>query len=165
MTYLLKLLFTDATLASGIHNRHEFGVVGQGRLKRLQIRQRHPWVSLRCTSLHRRRIGWYTAVPRRAVRRHRARERPRRDRADGGDSHHVILRFWRVVSDRASYDRAPRMIPTPEIAHLRRKEYADHVYDPAEDTFALMDAIEEDGGALQALGASLCVEIGYVSSG
>ncbi|KOS13145.1 methylase [Malassezia pachydermatis] len=52
------------------------------------------------------------------------------------------------------------MIPTPEIAHLRRKEYADHVYDPAEDTFALMDAIEEDGGALQALGASLCVEIG-----
>lgn len=54
------------------------------------------------------------------------------------------------------------MLATPEIGHLRRPEYRDDVYDPAEDTFALMDALEEDMDALKALGVSLCVEIGYV---
>ncbi|WFD02455.1 peptide chain release factor N(5)-glutamine methyltransferase [Malassezia obtusa] len=49
------------------------------------------------------------------------------------------------------------MLPTPDIAHVRR-DYADSVYDPAEDTFALMDALEEDADSLSR--AALCVEIG-----
>ena len=52
------------------------------------------------------------------------------------------------------------MIPTPDIGHLRQPKYRDNVYDPAEDTFALMDALEQDIDALKALDASLCVEIG-----
>ena len=56
------------------------------------------------------------------------------------------------------------MIPTPEVAHLRRAEYRNEVYDPAEDTFALMDALENDAEALQALNASLCAEIGCVAA-
>lgn len=49
------------------------------------------------------------------------------------------------------------MLPTPDIAHVRRT-YGDAVYDPAEDTFALMDALEQDAQALQH--TTLCVEIG-----
>ncbi|WFC94107.1 peptide chain release factor N(5)-glutamine methyltransferase [Malassezia brasiliensis] len=49
------------------------------------------------------------------------------------------------------------MLPTPDIAHVRRT-YGDAVYDPAEDTFALMDALEQDAQVLQ--NTSLCVEIG-----
>ena len=52
------------------------------------------------------------------------------------------------------------MIPTPDIGHLRQPKYRDNVYDPAEDTFALMDALEQDIDPLKALDASLCVEIG-----
>lgn len=52
------------------------------------------------------------------------------------------------------------MIPTPDIGHLRQPKYRDNVYDPAEDTFALMDALEQDIDTLKALDASLCVEIG-----
>ena len=52
------------------------------------------------------------------------------------------------------------MIPTPDTRHLRRAEYAEHVYDPAEDTFALLDALEQDADALRALHATLCIEIG-----
>ena len=52
------------------------------------------------------------------------------------------------------------MIPTPDIGHLRQPKYSDNVYDPAEDTFALMDALEQDIDTLKALDASLCVEIG-----
>lgn len=55
------------------------------------------------------------------------------------------------------------MIPTPEVGHLRRPEFRDDVYDPAEDTFALMDALEDDANALKTLGVQLCVEIGYAS--
>ena len=52
------------------------------------------------------------------------------------------------------------MLPTPDIGHLRQPKYRDNVYDPAEDTFALMDALEQDIDTLKALDASLCVEIG-----
>ena len=52
------------------------------------------------------------------------------------------------------------MIPTPDIGHLRQPKYRDNVYDPAEDTFALMDALEQDIDTLKALDASLWVEIG-----
>lgn len=52
------------------------------------------------------------------------------------------------------------MLPTPQVTHLRRPEYRDVVYDPAEDTFALMDALEQDKDEIGALVAPLCVEIG-----
>ena len=52
------------------------------------------------------------------------------------------------------------MLPTPDVGHLRRPEYRDVVYDPAEDTFALIDALEADADALCAAHATLCVEIG-----
>lgn len=53
--------------------------------------------------------------------------------------------------------RTANMLPTPDIAHVRRV-YADDVYDPAEDTFALMDALEADAPQLKHV--ALCVEIG-----
>ncbi|PKI83083.1 Mtq2p [Malassezia vespertilionis] len=52
------------------------------------------------------------------------------------------------------------MLPTPDTAHVGRAPYADSVYDPAEDSFALMDALEADADALYALQCGLCVEIG-----
>ncbi|KAJ1729675.1 HemK methyltransferase member 2 [Coemansia biformis] len=50
-------------------------------------------------------------------------------------------------------------LPTPDTAHLRRPEYAS-VYEPAEDTFLLLDALESDRVELQALRPTVCVEIG-----
>lgn len=54
------------------------------------------------------------------------------------------------------------MIPTPDLSHLNKSDYV-RVYEPAEDSFILLDALEADAQALCAssLGfAPLCVEIG-----
>ncbi|CEL57604.1 eRF1 methyltransferase catalytic subunit mtq2 OS=Schizosaccharomyces pombe (strain 972 / ATCC 24843) GN=mtq2 PE=3 SV=1 [Rhizoctonia solani AG-1 IB] len=51
------------------------------------------------------------------------------------------------------------MIPTPDLSHLTRDDFM-HVYEPAEDTFLLLDALEEDADHLRALKPSICVEIG-----
>ncbi|KAF9270555.1 S-adenosyl-L-methionine-dependent methyltransferase [Marasmius fiardii PR-910] len=48
------------------------------------------------------------------------------------------------------------MIPTPDISHLTVKDY-DLVYEPAEDTFLLLDALEKD---LKPLSPAICLEIG-----
>ncbi|KAJ2355810.1 S-adenosylmethionine-dependent methyltransferase, partial [Coemansia sp. RSA 2618] len=50
-------------------------------------------------------------------------------------------------------------LPTPDTAHLSRPEYAT-VYEPAEDTYLLLDALEQDREELQALRPTICVEIG-----
>ncbi|SCV70355.1 BQ2448_1749 [Microbotryum intermedium] len=49
------------------------------------------------------------------------------------------------------------MIPTPSTSHLSKLDF-ESVYEPAEDTFALLDALEADHARLQ--GSQLCLEIG-----
>jgi len=87
-----------------------------------------------------------------------------------------ILDLYDVTSQETR--RTSEMIPTPNLSHLTAKDY-DHVYEPAgssfkirlkcwfnnmdvltEDTFILLDALEEDAKELQALKPSVCLEIG-----
>ncbi|KAL7751123.1 S-adenosylmethionine-dependent methyltransferase [Sorochytrium milnesiophthora] len=54
------------------------------------------------------------------------------------------------------------MLPTPDLSHIKSADY-DQVYEPAEDTFLLMDALESDWAWLRArLGdnAQVCLEVG-----
>lgn len=55
------------------------------------------------------------------------------------------------------------MIPTPSIKHLTRLDFR-HVYEPAEDTFILLDALEQDADTLRDnLSPKVIVEIGWVA--
>ncbi|GAA5973160.1 hypothetical protein JCM11641_006298 [Rhodosporidiobolus odoratus] len=49
------------------------------------------------------------------------------------------------------------MIPTPTYSHLSSADFED-VYEPAEDTFILLDALEQDQALLK--GSRVCLEIG-----
>ncbi|KAL1739514.1 S-adenosyl-L-methionine-dependent methyltransferase [Schizophyllum fasciatum] len=51
------------------------------------------------------------------------------------------------------------MIPTPDTSHLSAKDF-ESVYEPAEDTFLLLDALEVECGALQAIKPIIALEIG-----
>ncbi|OSD05886.1 putative methylase [Trametes coccinea BRFM310] len=51
------------------------------------------------------------------------------------------------------------MIPTPDLSHLKSEDYK-HVYEPAEDTFILLDALEEDADELRRSKPLICLEIG-----
>ncbi|KAJ1852919.1 HemK methyltransferase member 2 [Coemansia sp. RSA 1822] len=50
-------------------------------------------------------------------------------------------------------------LATPDTSHISRPEYAT-VYEPAEDTYLLLDALEADRTSLVAQRPTICVEIG-----
>ncbi|KAM0750657.1 methylase [Meredithblackwellia eburnea MCA 4105] len=50
------------------------------------------------------------------------------------------------------------MLPTPVTSHLSKNELYDSVYDPAEDTFILLDALEQDAQLIK--DSRICLEIG-----
>ncbi|KGB80371.2 hypothetical protein CNBG_6214 [Cryptococcus deuterogattii R265] len=50
-------------------------------------------------------------------------------------------------------------LPTPNIAHFTESDY-EHIYEPAEDSFILLDALELDAQDLRRMHPSVCVEIG-----
>ncbi|KAJ3017115.1 UNVERIFIED_CONTAM: HemK methyltransferase member 2 [Siphonaria sp. JEL0065] len=51
------------------------------------------------------------------------------------------------------------MVATPSLSHFSSKDY-DNVYEPCEDTFLLLDALEEDTVLLQSLQPTICLEVG-----
>ena len=59
----------------------------------------------------------------------------------------------------ATLGRRRPMIATPDLSHLTRRDYL-QVYEPAEDTFCLLDALEQDADRLRVAQPRLVVEIG-----
>ncbi|KAH7927416.1 hypothetical protein BV22DRAFT_1007089 [Leucogyrophana mollusca] len=51
------------------------------------------------------------------------------------------------------------MIPTPDLSHLTQTDFV-HVYEPAEDTFLLLDALEQEADELKKHPPLICLEIG-----
>ncbi|KAM4560058.1 methyltransferase N6AMT1 [Odontesthes bonariensis] len=49
--------------------------------------------------------------------------------------------------------------PTPVYSHAGRGDFQD-VYEPAEDSFLLIDALEKDAGMLQQMSPHVCLEVG-----
>ncbi|KAJ2078154.1 S-adenosylmethionine-dependent methyltransferase [Coemansia sp. RSA 988] len=50
-------------------------------------------------------------------------------------------------------------LPTPDTGHIAKPEYVS-VYEPAEDTYLLLDALENDRAELKRQQPTICVEIG-----
>ncbi|KAM6382326.1 methyltransferase N6AMT1 isoform 2-T2 [Alca torda] len=51
-------------------------------------------------------------------------------------------------------------LPTPRYDHLGSEGPFGDVYEPAEDTFLLLDALERDAARLREAGIEICLEIG-----
>ncbi|XP_070606401.1 methyltransferase N6AMT1 isoform X2 [Erythrolamprus reginae] len=52
------------------------------------------------------------------------------------------------------------MIPTPRHQHVGPEGPFSAVYEPAEDTYLLLDALERDAEALRSTGIDICLEVG-----
>lgn len=50
-------------------------------------------------------------------------------------------------------------LPTPDLSHLQWSDY-EHIYEPSDDTFLLLDALEKDREFIENCSPFLCVEIG-----
>ncbi|XP_029942754.1 methyltransferase N6AMT1-like [Salarias fasciatus] len=50
-------------------------------------------------------------------------------------------------------------VPTPLYSHAGRGDFRD-VYEPAEDSFLLMDALEQDAARLRLISPCVCLEVG-----
>lgn len=48
--------------------------------------------------------------------------------------------------------------PTPDFSHLKSPAYRDVVYEPAEDSFLLMDALQQEASHLNNLRCHLAIE-------
>ncbi|PIK53053.1 putative hemK methyltransferase family member 2-like [Apostichopus japonicus] len=52
-----------------------------------------------------------------------------------------------------------QLFPTPDFSHLSENDFQD-VYEPAEDSFLLLDALEQEAESLNSLRPLICVEVG-----
>eukprot|EP00057_Strongylocentrotus_purpuratus_P004579 XP_003728994.1 PREDICTED: hemK methyltransferase family member 2 [Strongylocentrotus purpuratus] len=50
-------------------------------------------------------------------------------------------------------------VKTPDFSHLTSADF-EHVYEPAEDTFLLLDSLQEEASFIQHMKPSVCVEVG-----
>ncbi|KAI8873484.1 S-adenosyl-L-methionine-dependent methyltransferase [Ramicandelaber brevisporus] len=50
-------------------------------------------------------------------------------------------------------------LETPSLSHFKSSDY-DHFYEPAEDTFLLIDALEQDASFISARKPLVCIEVG-----
>ncbi|GJJ72306.1 release factor glutamine methyltransferase [Entomortierella parvispora] len=51
------------------------------------------------------------------------------------------------------------MLPTPDLSHLKKKDY-EFIYEPAEDTFLFLDAFEDEVPFLKELNPIISLEVG-----
>lgn len=65
-------------------------------------------------------------------------------------SHYIYLKFPKKYI---------KMLPTPDYSHFTTKDY-EEIYEPSEDTFLFIDAIEKDIELLNSINPLVALEIG-----
>ncbi|KAI3643389.1 hypothetical protein MP228_012944 [Amoeboaphelidium protococcarum] len=51
--------------------------------------------------------------------------------------------------------------PTPDLSHFSKNDY-ERIYEPSEDTFLMLDALETDLEQLKLINPQICIEIGQI---
>ena len=49
-------------------------------------------------------------------------------------------------------------LPTPDVSHLKSADY-ENVYEPVEDSFLLLDALQSDAAELKAQRSAWCISV------